>query len=121
MSGKMKRTQIYLEPELDEDLSCLAARRGVSKAQLLREGAYMIVREEMAAEEDPLLGIIGLGHSETGRVSEEHDQFLMALPFNSLAATVLTSRTERCDVTKISSAVLPAMSSFTTSDPISDL
>lgn len=76
MPEKMKRTQIYLEPELDEDLSRLAARRGVSRAQLLREGAYRIVREERAAEEDSILGVIGLGDSEPGRVSEEHDQFL---------------------------------------------
>ncbi|MDP2936758.1 MAG: CopG family transcriptional regulator [Dehalococcoidia bacterium] len=76
MPEKMKRTQIYLEPELDEDLSRLAARRGVSKAQLLQEGAYRIVREERAAEEDSILGVIGLGDSEPGRVSEEHDQFL---------------------------------------------
>lgn len=54
MPEKMKRTQIYLEPELDEDLSRLAARRGVSKAQLLREGAYRIVREDRAAEEDSI-------------------------------------------------------------------
>ena len=77
MPGKMKRTQIYLEPELDEDLRRVAARRGVSKAQLLREGAYRILREDMAAEEDSLLAIIGLGHSEPGRVSEEHDEYLI--------------------------------------------
>ena len=76
MPGKMKRTQIYLDFELDEDLSRLAARRGVSKAHLLREGASRILREEMAAEEDSLFAIIGIGHSEPGRISEEHDQFL---------------------------------------------
>jgi hypothetical protein len=64
MPEGMKRTQIYLEPALDEDLRRLAARRGVSKAQLLREGAYRIVREERAAEEDSILGVIGLGDSE---------------------------------------------------------
>ncbi|MBT9163882.1 MAG: hypothetical protein DDT24_00802 [Chloroflexi bacterium] len=34
----MKRMQLYLEPDLDEELGRLAARHGVSKAQLLREG-----------------------------------------------------------------------------------
>ncbi len=76
MASRMKRTQIYLEPELDEDLARLAARRGVSKAQLLRQGARMIIREQESAEDNPILNIIGLGGSEPGRVSEEHDKVL---------------------------------------------
>lgn len=77
MAVKMKRTQIYLEPELDEDLARLAARRGVSKAQLLREGAYRVILEEQSAEEDPIMGIVGLVHSKPERVSEEHDEYLI--------------------------------------------
>ncbi len=77
MPGKMKRTQIYLDYELDEDLSRLAARRGVSKAHLLREGAYRIVREEMDVEEDPIMNIVGLARSEPDRISEEHDEYLI--------------------------------------------
>ncbi len=82
MAARMKRTQIYLEPELDEDLARLAARRGVSKAQLLREGAHMVIRDEQPAEEDPIMSIIGLGGSEPGRVSEEHDKVLGDLKLN---------------------------------------
>lgn len=77
MTKKMKRTQIYLEPELDKELGLLASRRGVSKAQLLREGAHRLVCDEQSADEDPLMAIIGLVHTEPEAVSEEHDDFLI--------------------------------------------
>ncbi|MBI4287205.1 MAG: ribbon-helix-helix domain-containing protein [Chloroflexi bacterium] len=73
MPIKMKRMQIYIEPELDEELGRVSARRRVSKAQLLREGAWRVIREEMAGEENALLAIVGLAHGEPGKTSEEHD------------------------------------------------
>lgn len=76
MAGRMKRTQIYLEPEIDENLGRLATRRGVSKAQLLREGAVRILNEELEAGEDPIMGVVGIGRSGGGRTSEEHDEYL---------------------------------------------
>lgn len=94
MAERMKRTQIYLEPELDEELSRIAVRRGVSKAQLLREGASLVIREEQSAEEDPIMSIIGLVPSEPENVSEMHDEYLMAkrLPEGVVSEFILTGR-----------------------------
>ncbi len=77
MSPKMKRMQIYLDADLDEELGRIAARRGVSKAQLLREGARKIAEEVQPSREDPILSIVGLGNAGTGRLSEKHDQYLI--------------------------------------------
>ncbi len=77
MSPRMKRMQLYLEPELDEQLGRIAARRHVSKAQLLRDGARTVVSEEdQQGVEDPMMAVIGLGHGGPGRVSEDHDRYL---------------------------------------------
>ncbi|MEW6034200.1 MAG: hypothetical protein AB1603_05045, partial [Chloroflexota bacterium] len=65
-----------LEHELDQELGRLAARRGVSKAQLLREGARQVLRKGAMLQEDPILAVIGLGQGEPAAVSEKHDQYL---------------------------------------------
>lgn len=72
----MHRTQIYLQPDLNDALERLARKRGTSKAEVLRLAARRFVQQEQTSEEDPILGIIALGQSEPGRVSEEHDRFL---------------------------------------------
>jgi metal-responsive CopG/Arc/MetJ family transcriptional regulator len=72
----MQRTQIYLEPELAEALDRLARRRGTSRGALIRLAARRLLSDEQPAEDDPILGIIGLGHGGPGRVSEEHDRVL---------------------------------------------
>ncbi len=77
MSPRMKRIQIYIEPELDRELHRLAIRRRTSKAQLIREGAARIVKQELAPGEDPVLGIIGLGRSSPAKISENHDEYLI--------------------------------------------
>lgn len=77
MSPKMKRLQIYIEPELDEDLARLAARRQVSKAHLLREGAKRIIREETPIEEDSLMAIVGIADVGPDDVSQHHDRYLI--------------------------------------------
>ena len=76
MSPKMKRIQIYLENDLDKNLATLAAKRGVSKAQLLRDGARRLLHDELPGEEDTIMSIVALGHSRSARVSEEHDKYL---------------------------------------------
>jgi len=73
----MERMQINLEPELNEQLSRIAARRGISKAQILKEGAWKLIGEEALLEDDPIMDIIGLGQGEPGVVSEEHDGTLI--------------------------------------------
>ncbi|MBI4331214.1 MAG: hypothetical protein HY673_08035 [Chloroflexi bacterium] len=71
--------QLYIEPELDNELRRLATIRRVSKAHLLREGARRVVQEEQSQEADPLLAIVDLVKSKGGRkenVSVKHDDYL---------------------------------------------
>ena len=75
---RMRRTQIYLEPDLNEALDRLARQRGTSKANLLRLAARRFLDQEQVGKqtEDPILGLIGLGNAGPSRVSEEHDRVL---------------------------------------------
>lgn len=73
----MHRTQIYLDRDLNVALDRLARRRGTSKANLLRLAARRLLDEEQGGgEEDPILGIFGLGSSGFGNTSVEHDRVL---------------------------------------------
>ena len=76
MVQKMERFQVYLETEMSKELGKIAAQLGVSKAELIRAGVKRILQEKTEAKEDPILGIVGLGHGGKGRVSEEHDRYL---------------------------------------------
>lgn len=72
----MRRTQICLPPELNSELDRLARKRGTSKANLLRLAARRFLEQEEAGEQDPILGMIGIGNAGPGRVSEDHDSVL---------------------------------------------
>lgn len=72
----MRRTQICMPAELNEALDRLARKRGTSKANLIRLAAVRLLALEDAGEEDPILGLIGLGDAGAGRVSEDHDRVL---------------------------------------------
>jgi metal-responsive CopG/Arc/MetJ family transcriptional regulator len=74
--ARMHRTQIYLEPELAALLDRLARRRGMSRARLIREAARRLIAQEQDGQEDPIFGIIGLGHDEATDVAERHDVYL---------------------------------------------
>ena len=74
---RMRRTQIYLEPELADALDRVARRRGTSRANVIREAARQFVAAERPIDEDPLFGIIGIGSSGLGDVSERHDDYLI--------------------------------------------
>ena len=76
---RMRRTQIYLQPELSAALERLARRRGTSKAELIRLAAQRLLEEEQPDQEDPIVGIIGLADAGPGRVSLEHDRVLAEL------------------------------------------
>ncbi len=76
MLPKMRRIQLSIEPELAWELQKLALRRHISRAQLLREGVRRLLVEATPAEEDPIVGIIDLGHGGPGNVSRDHDKFL---------------------------------------------
>jgi predicted transcriptional regulator len=76
---RLLRTQIYLPSGLSAALDRLARRRGTSRAELLRQAARELLKRESDADEDEILGIVGLGNAGPGSVAEEHDQFLAGL------------------------------------------
>lgn len=67
--------QVYVRPEQIAALRHLAERRGVSVAELVRQGIDEILAN-VAPEEDPLLDIIGMIKSGPSDVSEKHDEYL---------------------------------------------
>lgn len=73
----MRRTQIYLDPDLSEALDDLARKRGTSRAALIRLAARRFIQAEGLAE-DPIFGLVGLARGGPGRASEEHDRILAA-------------------------------------------
>ena len=93
--GKMRRTQLSLEPELVEALDRLAERRGTSRAGLLREAARDLVRRDTPYSngtsttgmddggghvnnpDDPIFGIIGIADCGPSDVSVQHDDYLV--------------------------------------------
>ncbi len=72
----MERLQFYLDSEVSQKLDVLAERMHVSKAELIRRGIQLLLQQTQPVEDDPLLNIIGIGSAGSGRVSEEHDQYL---------------------------------------------
>lgn len=74
--SRLRRTLIYLPSDLMSALDHLARRRATSRAELLRQAARAFVERELPADEDPILGVIGLGKAGRGAVSEEHETSL---------------------------------------------
>ncbi len=74
-SLKKKPIQIYIEPEQDSLLEMLAKKKGVSKASIIRSGLDKFF-SELPVNEDPLMGLIGLGGSGRRDLSEMHDRYL---------------------------------------------
>lgn len=72
--------QVYLRPDQDRALRQLAGNRKVSIAELVREGVDHVISS--APEEDPLLGIIGLGRSNITDLSERHDYYIVQAIMN---------------------------------------
>ncbi len=74
---KKKPIQMYIEPGQDAALAVLAKKRGVSKAELIRESIEKYLTT-LPIEEDPAMGLIGLGSSSgKGDVSVQHDKYLV--------------------------------------------
>ncbi len=67
----MKKTSVYLEPELDRALDRLAARDEISKAEAIRRA----LRAAVVGLERPRLSAIGVG-SGPGDVSANVDKYL---------------------------------------------
>ena len=74
-SLKKKPIQIYIEPQQDNVLAALARHKGVSKAEIIRESLDRYLRQ-IPLEEDPAMGLIGLGKSGKRNLSERHDEYL---------------------------------------------
>ncbi len=76
MGREMTRMQFYLDVPLKKRLEILASQRQVSKSELIRQSIRNFLQEGKVNEDDPLLGIIGLGRSGIDDISEKHDQYL---------------------------------------------
>lgn len=74
-SLKKKPIQIYIEPQQDFVLENLAQKRGLSKAELIRKSLDQYLKE-IPLEEDPGMGLIGLGNSGKKDLSDHHDQYV---------------------------------------------
>lgn len=72
---KKKPIQIYIEPQQDYVLGNLARKKGISKAEIIRKSLDHFLRET-PLEEDPGMGLIGLGRSGKRNLSRDHDQYL---------------------------------------------
>lgn len=68
--------QIYLREDQDRALRQLAVSRDVSIAELVREGVDHVI-SNAPIENDPLLGIIGLGSSGLTDLAERHDYYIV--------------------------------------------
>jgi hypothetical protein len=73
------RTQIYLPQKLHRALKREARRRGVSMAQLLREGAQIVLRQQPSIVADPLADLVGAASDDSTDLAEHHDRYLYGL------------------------------------------
>lgn len=72
---KKKPIQIYIESQQDDVLEMLSKKRGLSKAGIIRQSLEKFLKE-LPVEEDPALGLVGLGRSGKRNLSDQHDQYL---------------------------------------------
>lgn len=73
----MIRIQIHLLESQDKKLESLARELGTSKAELIREGVDLILRQKIDETKDPLLELVGQA-GKVGRsdLSIRHDEYL---------------------------------------------
>lgn len=72
----MKKTTLYLQPELDRAVGRLAASRGVSKAEAIRAA----LRDATGQFERPRITAIGVAHGP-GDVADNLDRHLAETGF----------------------------------------
>ncbi len=73
--------QVYLRPDQDTALRQIAATRKVSMAELVREGVDRVITDT-PIDDDPLLGLIGLGSSDVTDLAERHDYYIVQAIMN---------------------------------------
>ncbi len=74
----MKKTTLYLEPDVDRAIARLAARQGVSKAEVIREA----LREVAGRMDRPRITAIGVAHGP-GDVADNVDRHLNETGFGA--------------------------------------
>lgn len=73
---KKKPIQIYIGHQQNNVLEVLSKRRGISKAEIIRESIEKFLKD-LPVDEDPAMGLIGLGRSGRGDISDRHDRYLV--------------------------------------------
>jgi metal-responsive CopG/Arc/MetJ family transcriptional regulator len=69
-----RKIQIYLDPEVHQDLKERAREEGISLSELIRRMAKDYLRKEAAPKD--YLAIVGLGQSGKTDIAEKHDEYL---------------------------------------------
>jgi hypothetical protein len=72
---KRKPLQIYIESKQNNVLEMVSKKTGFSKAEIIRKSLDKFLKE-LPAEEDPAIGLIGLGSSGKRHLSDKHDRYL---------------------------------------------
>jgi predicted transcriptional regulator len=73
----MQRTQVQLTDEQSRRLKRVAAERGISISEVIRQAVDShLVREDLAAYRERAIASIGGFHSGEEDISEEHDRYL---------------------------------------------
>ena len=95
----MKRTTLFIDPQLERELQAIARRRGQPMAALVREAVAQYVTAARAGE-SARLGFIGAGRSGRTDVAERHEELLFddaapARPRRRAAAKPSASRRPR--------------------------
>ncbi len=73
---RMKRLQISLEPELDEQLNEMARRSGISKAEVVRRSLRQSIDLPPRLVDDPIFELFGTGTGQGRRPGETIDDIL---------------------------------------------
>lgn len=58
---KMRRLQIYLDPNTDTHLRRLSAKTGKPKSELIRDGISLLLEKETSRMNDSLLDLAKIG------------------------------------------------------------
>ena len=71
----MKRTTLFVEESVDQELHALARRKGVPVSALVRESLTRYVTEQKRGQKFALR-FLGQGHSGRNDVAERHEELL---------------------------------------------
>lgn len=76
----MRRTQIYLDEDLHQELQRLAAAEGLSAAAVIREALRRYLAEVTSRLDDPIISMIGTVSGLPRDAAAEHDRDLYGRP-----------------------------------------